>query len=86
MLQFDVVTLFPAMFDAVTELGVTGRARERGLYQFVAWNPRDFTTNVHRTVDDRRAADLIVLLARPLSPVVGRLGGALHSVREGWGR
>ena len=53
MLQFDVVTLFPAMFDAVTELGVTGRARERGLYQFVAWNPRDFTTNVHRTVDDR---------------------------------
>lgn len=53
MLQFDVVTLFPAMFDAVTELGVTGRARERGLYQFVAWNPRDFTTNTHRTVDDR---------------------------------
>lgn len=53
MLQFDVVTLFPAMFDAVTALGVTGRARERGLYQFVAWNPRDFATNIHRTVDDR---------------------------------
>lgn len=53
MLQFDVVTLFPEMFDAVTEHGVTGRARERGLYQFVAWNPRDFAVNAHRTVDDR---------------------------------
>ncbi|HET9665069.1 MAG TPA: tRNA (guanosine(37)-N1)-methyltransferase TrmD [Burkholderiales bacterium] len=53
MLQFDVVTLFPAMFDAVTEWGVTGRARERALYQLVAWNPRDFSGNPYRTVDDR---------------------------------
>lgn len=53
MLQLDVVTLFPAMFDAVTEWGVTGRARERGLYQLVAWNPRDFAGNPYRTVDDR---------------------------------
>ena len=68
MLQFDVVTLFPAMFDAVTELGVTGRARERGLYQFVAWNPRDFTTNVHRTVDDRPygGGPGMVMMADPL--------------------
>lgn len=68
MLQFDVITLFPAMFDAVTELGVTGRARERGLYQFVAWNPRDFTTNVHRTVDDRPygGGPGMVMMAEPL--------------------
>ena len=68
MLQFDVVTLFPAMFDAVTELGVTGRARERGLYQFVAWNPRDFTKNVHRTVDDRPygGGPGMVMMAEPL--------------------
>ncbi len=68
MLQFDVVTLFPAMFDAVTELGVTGRARERGLYQFVAWNPRDFTTNAHRTVDDRPygGGPGMVMMAEPL--------------------
>jgi tRNA (guanine37-N1)-methyltransferase len=68
MLQFDVVTLFPAMFDAVTELGVTGRARERGLYQFVAWNPRDFTANVHRTVDDRPygGGPGMVMMAEPL--------------------
>lgn len=53
MLQFDVVTLFPRMFEAVTERGVTGRARDRGLYQLVAWNPRDFAANAYRTVDDR---------------------------------
>jgi tRNA (guanine37-N1)-methyltransferase len=77
MLQFDVVTLFPAMFDAVTELGVTGRARERGLYQFVAWNPRDFTTNVHRTVDDRPygGGPGMVMMAEPL-------GRALAAARQ----
>lgn len=53
MLQFDVVTIFPAMFDAVAEAGVIGRAREKGIYQLVAWNPRDFAQNAYRTVDDR---------------------------------
>lgn len=53
MLQVDVITLFPRMLDAVTEWGVTGRARERGLYQVVAWNPRDFAANAYRTIDDR---------------------------------
>ena len=53
MLQFDVITLFPQMFDAVTASGVTGRAREKGCYQLVAWNPRDFAHNAYRTVDDR---------------------------------
>ena len=53
MYQFDVVTLFPEMFDAVTGNGVTGRARERKLFELVLWNPRDFAVNSHRTVDDR---------------------------------
>ncbi len=53
MYQFDVVTLFPEMFEAVTECGVTGRARERKLFELVLWNPRDFATNSYRTVDDR---------------------------------
>jgi tRNA (guanine37-N1)-methyltransferase len=53
MLQFDVVTLFPSMFEAVTGWGVTGRARERGLYELVAWNPREFAGNPYGTVDDR---------------------------------
>jgi tRNA (guanine37-N1)-methyltransferase len=68
MLQFDVVTLFPSMFDAVTEWGVTGRARERGLYQLVAWNPRDFAANAYRTVDDRPygGGPGMVMMAEPL--------------------
>ena len=53
MLQFDVVTLFPKMFDAITGSGITGRALERKAYQFLPWNPRDFAANTHRTVDDR---------------------------------
>ncbi len=53
MLQFDVITLFPQMFDAVTASGVIGRAREKGFYQLVAWNPSDFAQNAYRTVDDR---------------------------------
>ena len=53
MYQFDVISLFPEMFDAVTESGVTGRARERKLFELVVWNPRDFAVNSYRTVDDR---------------------------------
>lgn len=48
-----VVTLFPEMFQAVSDYGVTGRAVKNGLIQLDYWNPRDFTTDKHRTVDDR---------------------------------
>jgi tRNA (guanine37-N1)-methyltransferase len=50
--RFDVVTLFPEMFEAMRR-GVTGRAIERRLAGLVCWNPRDYTDDVHRTVDDR---------------------------------
>jgi hypothetical protein len=53
VLRFDVVTIFPQMLDAVTAAGVTGRARDKGIYELVAWNPRDFSHNAYRTVDDR---------------------------------
>jgi tRNA (guanine37-N1)-methyltransferase len=53
MYQFDVVTLFPEMFEAVTDSGVTGRARERKLFELVLWNPRAFAAGSYRTVDDR---------------------------------
>lgn len=52
-LRFDVVTLFPEMFSAITEAGITRRALESELWQLQTWNPRDCTTDVHRTVDDR---------------------------------
>ncbi|MDX1799902.1 MAG: tRNA (guanosine(37)-N1)-methyltransferase TrmD [Marinobacter sp.] len=47
------VSLFPDMFEAVTDFGVTGRAVRDGLLSFQTWNPRDFTHDRHRTVDDR---------------------------------
>jgi len=48
-----VISLFPEMFNAITEYGVTGRAIRNGLIEFQQWNPRDFTHDKHRTVDDR---------------------------------
>jgi tRNA (guanine37-N1)-methyltransferase len=68
MFQFDVITLFPEMFGAVTESGVTGRARERRLFELVAWNPRDFAHNSYRTVDDRPygGGPGMVMMAEPL--------------------
>ena len=72
MFQFDVVTLFPEMFEAVTESGVTGRARERRLFELVAWNPRDFAANSYRTVDDRPygGGPGMVMMAEPLEKSV----------------
>lgn len=52
-MRIDVVTLFPEMFGVVRDLGVTGRAHAQGRWSLHAWNPRDFTHDVHRTVDDR---------------------------------
>ncbi|MCE9847094.1 tRNA (guanosine(37)-N1)-methyltransferase TrmD [Aeromonas allosaccharophila] len=48
-----VISLFPEMFRAITEHGVTGRAVKSGQLQIECWNPREFTHDKHRTVDDR---------------------------------
>ncbi len=48
-----VISLFPDMFRAITDFGVTGRAVKRGLLDINCWNPRDFAHDKHRTVDDR---------------------------------
>ncbi|MEQ1484694.1 tRNA (guanosine(37)-N1)-methyltransferase TrmD [Methyloglobulus sp.] len=52
-MRFDVVTLFPEMIMSAASYGITGRAQERGIVALSAWNPRDYTTDRHRTVDDR---------------------------------
>lgn len=48
-----VISLFPEMFRAITDYGVTGRAVKNGLLSIQSWSPRDFTHDRHRTVDDR---------------------------------
>jgi len=69
MIRFDVVTLFPEMFSAVAECGISGRALQRGLWRLATWNPRDFTTDNYRTVDDRPygGGPGMVMLAEPLA-------------------
>ncbi len=53
MLRIDVVTLMPELVTAVATHGITGRACERGIVRLACWNPRDYTHDRHRTVDDR---------------------------------
>ena len=48
-----VVTLFPEMFQAISKSGISRRAVENGILELAFWNPRDYTTDKHRTVDDK---------------------------------
>ena len=52
-MQIEVVSIFPELVHAVTEYGVVGRAVQRDLLSLRYRDPRDFTLDVHRTVDDR---------------------------------
>ena len=80
VIRFDVVTLFPEMFSAVTHSGITSRALEAGLWALTTWNPRDFTTDNYRTVDDRPygGGPGMVMLAEPIER-------ALDAVRSSGG-
>ncbi|MQR00140.1 tRNA (guanosine(37)-N1)-methyltransferase TrmD [Glaciimonas soli] len=71
-MQFDVVTLFPEMFAALTQSGITRRAFEQKKCELALWNPRDFTTDNHRTVDDRPygGGPGMVMLAKPLEAAI----------------
>ena len=68
-MRIDVVTLFPDMVTQASAYGVTGRARERGLWRLGVWNPRDYATDAYRTIDDRPygGGPGMVLMAGPLS-------------------
>jgi tRNA (guanine37-N1)-methyltransferase len=71
-MQFDVVTLFPEMFAALTQSGITRRAFEQKRCELALWNPRDFTSDNHRTVDDRPygGGPGMVMLAKPLEAAI----------------
>lgn len=73
MMQIEVISLFPEMFSALTEYGITSRARQRGLYRLTLTNPRQYTQDVHHTVDDRPygGGPGMVMLAEPLSAAIG---------------
>lgn len=73
MLRFDVITLFPEMFAAVTECGISRRSLERGLWQLECWNPRTWADNAYGSVDDRPfgGGPGMVMQARPLEAAIG---------------
>jgi len=75
-MRFDVISLFPEMFGAM-RLGVTGRAIERGQVELGLWNPRDYTDDVHRTVDDRPYGG-----GPGMVMMVGPLSAAIRAARE----
>lgn len=73
-MQIDVVTLFPGMFKVLSEYGVTGRAISRGIVELGFWNPRDYSHDVHRTVDDRPygGGPGMVMMIGPLREAIRR--------------
>ena len=72
VLVADAVTLFPEMFVALTQSGVTRRALEEKRWSLDFWNPRDFTQDNHRTVDDRPygGGPGMVMLPAPLEAAI----------------
>ncbi len=81
--RYDVITLFPEMFAALTGSGITRRARDRGLYDIAFHNPRDFTSDPHRTVDDRPygGGPGMVMLAEPLAKSIRQARAAQAATR-----
>lgn len=71
-MRINVITLFPGMFDALTSEGVTGRAIHQGLLELNLLNPRDFTEDNHRTVDDRPygGGPGMVMMVEPLRQAI----------------
>lgn len=78
-LQVGVITLFPEMFEAISQGGVTGRAIRDGLLQINAINPRDFTHDRHRTVDDRPygGGPGMLMMVQPLTDAIAAAKQAL---------
>jgi tRNA (guanine37-N1)-methyltransferase len=66
--RFDVITIFPEMFDALADHGITRRALDEKVFELHTWDPRDFTTDNYRRVDDRPygGGPGMVMLADPL--------------------
>ncbi|SDJ57360.1 tRNA (guanosine(37)-N1)-methyltransferase TrmD [Microbulbifer yueqingensis] len=71
--RIALVSIFPEMFAALTDYGISGRAVKDGLLEVRCWNPRDFTSDRHRTVDDRPygGGPGMVMLAEPLYQALG---------------
>jgi tRNA (guanine37-N1)-methyltransferase len=80
-MQLGIVTLFPEMFAAVTEHGISGRAVRSGLMNLELFNPRDYTTDKHRTVDDKPFGGGPGMLMKT-EPLMASIAAARQAVRQ----
>jgi len=71
-MRFDVITIFPAMFEALSQHGITRRALEENRFELKVWDPRDFTTDNYRRVDDRPygGGPGMVMMPEPLQAAI----------------
>lgn len=81
-MQFGVVSLFPEMVGTIGEYGVVGRAEQRGLISLDVENPRDHTSDVHRTVDDRPYGGGPGMVMK-VAPVAAAIDAAKGKLPEG---
>ena len=51
-MEFDIITIFPEIFDFYLSHSILKRAQEKGILRINTYNPRDFTKDKHRSVDD----------------------------------
>ena len=72
MTRFDVITIFPEMFDALLDHGITRRAVDSGIFALKAWDPRDFAADSYRRIDDRPygGGPGMVMMAEPLQAAI----------------
>ena len=68
LLTFDIVTLMPEMFSAICDYGITRKAFKENIVNLNLWNPREFSTDLHKTVDDRTygGGPGMIMMADPL--------------------
>ena len=67
-MQFDVITIFPEMLDALLDHGITRKALDEKRFELKTWDPRDFTPDGYRRIDDRPfgGGPGMVMMAEPL--------------------
>lgn len=84
-MHIGLVTLFPEMFAALTDYGISGRAVRTGLVSLRCWNPRDFATDKHRTVDDKPFGGGPGMLMKT-APLVAAIQAARTATGKGDGK
>lgn len=78
-MRVEVISLFPEMFAAITEYGITSRAVTQGLLELNCWNPRSFTEDRHQTVDDRPFGGGPGMVMK-IKPLEDALAAAKHAI------